>query len=131
MTLSRRGLVRGALAAVPLVACRRDRAPSAAQPPCPIPPARTVVVGGAVLDAEGRAFLPDRVVVVEGQRIAGIEPRATFVARASDVVVDAVGGFVVPGLVDAHVHFLSWALDRARRDLTTCDSLAACLAAVA
>lgn len=102
MRFSRRSVVRGALASIPLAACHRDRAPT--QSPSPRGPARVVVTGGQVLDPDGRAFLPDHVVVVEGERIASIEPRAAFVAAPSDVVVDAGGRFVVPGLVDAHGH---------------------------
>jgi predicted amidohydrolase YtcJ len=45
--------------------------------------------------------------------------------------VDLDGRCVVPGFTDAHVHFLSWAEDRARLDLTACRSRAEALAAVA
>jgi len=63
-----------------------------------------VISGAAVLDADGRTFLADRVVVVQDGRIAAVLLRADLALRPSDVVVDARGGFVVPGLVDAHGH---------------------------
>lgn len=62
------------------------------------------MTGGNVLAADGRAFLADHVVVVEGDRIASIVPRAQVVPRPNDAVILATGLFVVPGLVDAHGH---------------------------
>lgn len=98
--LSRRTVVRAALVYVPFVGCRRDRAsprePAAAQ--------RTIVRGGDVLAPDGLGFLSDHVVVVERDRIASVMPRAALESSTSDVVVDAAGGFVVPGFVDAHGH---------------------------
>lgn len=101
--LSRRSLVRSALASVPLLACRRDRVVLPDRAPPPEPP-RTLVVGGDVLAVDGRAFLVDHAVVVHGDRVAAVVPRAQLDPRASDIVVDATGRFVIPGLVDAHGH---------------------------
>ncbi|HWB74489.1 MAG TPA: amidohydrolase family protein [Nannocystaceae bacterium] len=58
--------------------------------------------GGHVL--VGDAFVADRAIVVEGDRITAVVPLARLDARPTDVVVDAHDGFVVPGLVDAHGH---------------------------
>ena len=44
-------------------------------------------------------------VVVEGDRIVGVEP-ATY-ALPDDVPVTEVGGTLLPGLVDCHVHLVS------------------------
>ncbi len=57
-----------------------------------------------MLAPDGLGFLPDHVVVVERDRIASVTPRAELASSASDVVIDATGGFVVPGFVDAHGH---------------------------
>ena len=38
--------------------------------------------------------------------------------------IDLAGGCVLPGLVDAHVHFPSWALGRRELRLFDCRSLA-------
>jgi N-acetylglucosamine-6-phosphate deacetylase len=58
--------------------------------------------------AGGDLILPDRIVaggsvIVDGGRIAAIEPRPR-VDPAGATIVDAAGCYVVPGFVDVHVH---------------------------
>jgi imidazolonepropionase-like amidohydrolase len=98
--ISRRRLVHGALS-LPLFACRRDRARVDA--PRPSSP-RTIVSGGIVLAPDGLAFLVDHAVVVQGDRITSVVPRAELAPTPVDTIVDATGQFVVPGFVDAHGH---------------------------
>ncbi len=63
--------------------------------------ARTIIKGGTLVN-EGRSFRAD--LVIEGESISAIEERAS--ARGSDdTVVDATGCFVLPGVIDEHVHF--------------------------
>ena len=55
----------------------------------------------------GDLVLADRIqdggsVIVDGDRIASIEPASVEPARAT--VIDATGCFVVPGFIDVHVH---------------------------
>ncbi|MEO5965772.1 MAG: amidohydrolase/deacetylase family metallohydrolase [Candidatus Limnocylindrales bacterium] len=60
-----------------------------------------VIAGGTVIDpASGRNEPLD--VGVAGGRIAAIEPHLS--GGDTDVVIDASGQYVVPGLVDLHVH---------------------------
>jgi len=67
-----------------------------------------------------------RVVVVQDGRLAAVldEP-------PSGVPQVEVDGCVVPGLVDAHVHFPSWALARRELRLFDCASLAEALDRIA
>ena len=64
---------------------------------------KTLIEHGRIVN-EGRTFAGS--VVIEGDRIANIileqneQPRGTF-----DQVVDATGAFVIPGVIDTHVHF--------------------------
>lgn len=64
---------------------------------------KTLIEHGRIVN-EGRTFAGS--VVIEDDRIANIileqneQPRGTF-----DQVVDATGAFVIPGVIDAHVHF--------------------------
>lgn len=60
----------------------------------------TVVRGGTVL-TPGRT-LAGHEVVLEGTRIAEVRPART--GPATGEVVDAAGGWIVPGFVDVHVH---------------------------
>jgi imidazolonepropionase-like amidohydrolase len=63
------------------------------------------IVGGRVWDGTGSDPRPGSVVVRDG-RIAGIEsPNATLPAGATRI--DAAGCFVMPGMIDSHVHLSS------------------------
>ena len=65
---------------------------------------RLVIKNGTLLDA----INPDRramTIIVEGDRILSIESSAkSMQLLTDDVVIDAKGKFVTPGLWDAHVH---------------------------
>jgi imidazolonepropionase-like amidohydrolase len=59
------------------------------------------LTGAAVLDAGGERFI--RVDVgVDGDRIAALVPAAS--PRSDDTVIDLSGFWVLPGLIDCHVH---------------------------
>ena len=63
------------------------------------------IVGGRVWDGTGADPRPGTVVVRDG-RIVGVQARdATLPADAARI--DAAGGFVMPGLIDSHVHLTS------------------------
>ncbi|MBI4277637.1 MAG: amidohydrolase family protein [Armatimonadetes bacterium] len=49
--------------------------------------------------------LTHTVVIVDGGTIAGTRPRDRFSPREVDTVYDLTGCTVLPGLIDAHVHF--------------------------
>lgn len=66
-----------------------------------------------------------------GRVSRGVEAWEGDVSAVSPERIDLDGRVVVPGLVDAHVHFLSWALDRARVDVRDAPSAAAALEQVA
>lgn len=69
------------------------------------PPPPMALVGATLIDGTGGAPLPDAVVVMRGGRIA-CAGSATACPIGDDVhVVNAAGKWVIPGLVDAHVHF--------------------------
>lgn len=63
---------------------------------------RTVVTNATVLDTPSMTFDEGRTLVVED----GLIVDADAATRGdADVTIDASGRFVVPGLIDAHVHF--------------------------
>lgn len=65
----------------------------------------TAVVGGTVIDGTGAPAIPAGVVVVRGGRIVCVGTEAECPVPAGAERVDASGRWVVPGLVDAHVHY--------------------------
>ena len=87
---------------VPLVAVLALVPPGAAAQALPASP--TAIVGATVIDPAG-AVTPDATVLLQGSRIQEVGPRAMVKVPAGAVVLDAAGKFVVPGLIDAHVHF--------------------------
>lgn len=65
----------------------------------------TALVGGTVIDGTGARPVPDAVVLIDGSRIAAVGPRARVVIPPGAQVIDAKGKWIIPGLIDAHVHF--------------------------
>lgn len=67
-----------------------------------------LVAGGTVFDAVSGDVIRDGVVRIEGDRIAAVGRAATVERGGRDVpVLDATGRFVLPGLMDCHVHLLA------------------------
>jgi imidazolonepropionase-like amidohydrolase len=65
-----------------------------------------VLRGVTVIDGTGRAPQPNRNIVIADGRISAITS-ATIAPPANARVLDLTGRFVIPGLVDAHVHVTS------------------------
>jgi imidazolonepropionase-like amidohydrolase len=71
--------------------------------------AQTLVIDGATLiDGTGRPPVPDSVVVVEGSRIVAAGPRGQVAIPPNAQVIRAEGRALLPGLIDAHIHFLDF-----------------------
>lgn len=70
-------------------------------------PTGTVAITGARLvtmaGADG-GIIDDGVVVIRGDRIVAVGPRASTTIPAGAATVDAAGKTIIPGLVDAHAH---------------------------
>ena len=65
----------------------------------------TVIRGGTVIDSTGQTPIEDAVIVVEGERIREIGTADRVSVPEDAEVIDAAGKWIVPGLIDAHVHF--------------------------
>ena len=57
-----------------------------------------------VVDGTGTPAQPNMTIVIEGERIAAIYPDASQTAPKGARVKDLSGRYVIPGLIDAHVH---------------------------
>lgn len=62
------------------------------------------VVGGRIVTMRGDEVIEDGTVVLEGNRIKAVGPRASVAVPAGAYVVDAKGKTVIPGLIDVHWH---------------------------
>ena len=64
----------------------------------------TAITGATLIDGTGRAPVADAVIVVTGDRITAVGPRASTPVPPGATVIDAAGKFVMPGMVDTNVH---------------------------
>src|SRR4051812_40325677 len=62
-----------------------------------------VIRNVTLIDGTGRAPVPNATVVVEGARITQVTTQ-TVTAPAGAQVIDGRGKFLIPGLIDVHVH---------------------------
>ena len=68
---------------------------------------RTIIRNGLILDTDTMSISSERQIIIEDGEI--IEDQGD--RREADVEIDAAGAFVLPGLIDAHVHFRLTTLD--------------------
>lgn len=62
------------------------------------------IVGATLIDGTGGPAVPNTTIIVRGQRIAAVGPRATVAIPPGAQVVDAAGKFATPGFIDTNVH---------------------------
>ena len=75
-------------------------------------PTQTIaVVHVTVIDATGAPPRTDQTVLIEGDRIAAVEPSNSTLPPPQAQIVDARGFYLIPGLWDMHVHI--WDADLA------------------
>ena len=71
-------------------------------------PRATVIVGATVVHPEldgAAASSSDSTVIIAGNRIKAVGPAATTRVPRGARVIDGHGKWVIPGLIDSHVHF--------------------------
>ena len=64
----------------------------------------TAIVGGTVVDLEGTAPMENAVILVEGERIAAIGAAGSVEIPDGAERIDAGGAWLIPGLMNMHVH---------------------------
>ena len=67
---------------------------------------RLLIKNGTLIDGSGCDPVPKTLVVVEGNRITHVGPADSPIRpeNPDDMVIDATGMFILPGLIDAHCH---------------------------
>lgn len=65
---------------------------------------RTAILAGRMLDVRAGRYRDSVVIFVDNGRIAEIQPRRGF-QHKDETVIDLSNATVIPGLIDAHVHF--------------------------
>ena len=64
----------------------------------------TAIVGGAVVNLEGEAPLKGAVILVEDDRIVAIGKAGSVAVPDDADIIDAGGAWLIPGLMNMHVH---------------------------
>jgi imidazolonepropionase-like amidohydrolase len=64
------------------------------------------IVNVSVIDVDAGLVVPARTVVVEGDRIVRMGPLAKIALPDDARLIDGRGLYLMPGLVDSHIHFL-------------------------
>lgn len=64
----------------------------------------TAIVGGTIVNLDGKAPLEDAVLLIEGERITAIGNAADVLIPENANVIDAKGAWLIPGLMNMHVH---------------------------
>jgi amidohydrolase family protein len=88
-------------------------------PPVPVPPLApaTAIVDAVLWDGTGRAPVPHAVTLVRGNRILCAGSVGECPVPRDARVIDASGGWLIPGLIDTHVHLLFLERGSAGEDL--------------
>jgi imidazolonepropionase-like amidohydrolase len=95
-TMAARAVLAGVLAAFAAAAAAQEAAG---------PEPATAYVHATLIDGRGGPARPDMAVVVRGERIVAVVPSAEARSFAPDArLVDMTGRWVLPGLIDSHVH---------------------------
>lgn len=69
-----------------------------------VPEDAIVITNGTVIAGTGGDAVHDGMVVIRGDRIVGVGPRSEFDVPSTARIIDALGGSVLPGIINAHVH---------------------------
>ncbi|MBD0421838.1 amidohydrolase family protein [Streptomyces sp. TRM S81-3] len=105
---TRRGVLAGAAALAGTAAVLSTAAPAAARPADPAregaPYGDLVIEGGTLLDPATGEVTEDAVVVIRSGKVDRAGPRRQGAVPADLPRLDAEGHWVLPGLVDAHIH---------------------------
>ena len=64
-----------------------------------------VIEGGTLIDGTGQAPVEGVAILIEGERIRQIARQGGLKAPAGAQVIQARGKFIIPGLIDLHVHY--------------------------
>ena len=69
---------------------------------------RVIVRGGTIVDVRTGSLQSNATIVMENDRIVDVSG-AEYLPEANETVIDATGQYILPGLIDAHVHYEDFA----------------------
>ncbi|HSE97634.1 MAG TPA: amidohydrolase family protein [Blastocatellia bacterium] len=67
-----------------------------------------MIEGGTLIDGTGGPPINDSAVLIEGEKIIRVGRKGEVEKSGSTRAIDATGKFLLPGLIDIHVHYDGW-----------------------
>ncbi|MBP6679763.1 MAG: amidohydrolase family protein [Saprospiraceae bacterium] len=67
--------------------------------------AQTYISHVTLADVEKQKYIPDQTVVITNKIISKIQSSGSITIPDNAIVIDGSGKYLIPGLIDAHVHF--------------------------
>ena len=64
-----------------------------------------VIKGGTLIDGTGSSPLSGATILIEGNRIGEIDRQGELTPPSGARVISASGKYIIPGLIDSHVHY--------------------------
>lgn len=64
-----------------------------------------MIVGATLIDGTGRPAVKNAAIIIENGRIRDIGPRGNVRVPSNVRTIEAKDKWIIPGLIDAHVHF--------------------------
>lgn len=98
-----RHILAAGVAVLLLAACSRAPSPELVRVPDSVPDA-VLIRNVAVLDVDSGERVPERDVLVVGDRIATVTPAGRHPTPEGAAVIDGAGATLLPGLIDMHGH---------------------------
>jgi imidazolonepropionase-like amidohydrolase len=92
------GLIGGIIVGIAMTFAR------AATPAAQTAPRAIVIAGGTLIDGSGAPARPNDGLLLEGGRIRTVGARALKDAPPDSLRIDATGRWILPGLIDGHIH---------------------------
>ena len=68
----------------------------------------TVIIAGTLIDGTGKEPLPNSLIIIENNTITTVSQQGKVPYPQNAQVINAAGKFILPGLIDMHVHYDSW-----------------------
>ena len=66
------------------------------------------LVGGTLIDGGGAAPLRDAAILIRGNKIVEVGSKNEIEYAAATRILDVTGKYILPGLIDIHVHCFDW-----------------------
>jgi len=68
---------------------------------------KSLITNGTIIDGTESAPIENGAVLIENNIIRGVGPASDLEKPADAQIIDAQGGFILPGFVDTHVHLMA------------------------